>query len=560
MMTTQKTPPPFLTPLTHGWNALFALACFALSISVFSLEDFGNLGRPVQYFVGVVVLLPIALIVYFTSGLITQATEKRKNSAIPTLNQTRYGLMIFYFVGAALSGAGLTHVLRVFDGIEFLVTGIMSAPWLLLGFALAYALWWISGRMDERNTLKPALSRFALLTGALTALALLLLSDIFNGLAALLGALLAPLPLALLAGLIVFSVLTWGYLTHGAYFRETTEQRTSWQGWLMLAPNILGFMIFFAGPLLLSLYLSFTDNTVGRTPNFIGLANYGTLFSLEFVTQDNLNDAPQKALSFGFRELGSVTFESTRLVIGARDPLFWLSLRNTIFFCLLMVPLAVIPAIGLALVLNSSLPGVKIFRAIYFLPSVAAVVGTALIWRWLYNPATGYFNYIIASIVGGLNDIFGTQIADPKIQWLSDPSVVLFSMVLLAAWQNIGYNTVLFLAGLQGIPRELYEAAMIDGADRWKQFTNVTMPMLAPTTFFVLVTTINTGLQVFNEPYTLFPSIPIPVNATTVVYHLYQQGFGQFQFGYASAVAWFLFLLIFGITFLQFRYTRSDAY
>lgn len=555
------TLPSYLTPLTHLWNSLFSVACFALSVNIFSLDNFGNLGRPVQYFVGSLVLLPIFIIIYLTLGLISKENQDGKPQRfIPRYSETRYGLMIFYFIGMALAFAVLVHNLRLFDGLEFIVTTILNHTWLLLGFVIAYALFWVSGRMNERNTLKPALSRFALMTGGLTVLAIIFLSDFFTGMSVIISGLLRPDALVITVAMIIFGVLTWGYLKSGEYFGETPQQRTSWQGWLMLAPNILGFMIFFAGPLLLSLYLSFTDNTVGQVPNFIALENYGRLFSLEFQTQTNLDEAPQKALSFGYRELGFITLNESRLVIGARDPIFWLSLRNTILFCLLLVPLAVIPAIGLALVLNSSLPGVKIFRAIYFLPSVAAVVGTALIWRWLYNPSTGYFNYIIGGIVEWLNTTLGMQIADPKIQWLSDPSVVMFSMVLLAAWQNIGYNTVLFLAGLQGIPRELYEAAMIDGATRWKQFTNVTMPMLAPTTFFVLVTTINTGLQVFNEPYTLFPSIPIPTNATTVVYHLYQQGFGQFQFGYASAVAWFLFVIIFGITYIQFRYNRSDAY
>ena len=244
----------------------------------------------------------------------------------------------------------------------------------------------------------------------------------------------------------------------------------------------------------------------------------------------------------------------TRIVIGAKDRLFWISLRNTLLFCLLLFPLAILPALGMSLILNSSLPGVGFFRALYFLPSVAAVVGTALIWRWLYTPTVGYINYTLTTVTNWLG------VADPKIEWLSDPRVVLFSMVLLSAWQVVGYNIVLFLAGLQGIPKALYEAAKIDGANGWQRFRNVTLPMLAPTTFFVLITTLITGLQVFNEPYALFPSIPIPENATTLVYYLYQQGFARFNFGYASSIAWVLFLIIFGFTFLQFRLNRNDAY
>jgi multiple sugar transport system permease protein len=161
-------------------------------------------------------------------------------------------------------------------------------------------------------------------------------------------------------------------------------------------------------------------------------------------------------------------------------------------------------------------------------------------------------------VLTSLSTFFG--FADPKIEWLSDPRVVLFSVVLLAAWQVVGYNIVLFLAGLQGVPRSLYEASKIDGANPWQRFVNVTLPMIAPTTFFVVITTMVTGLQVFNEPYALFPSRPIPENATTLVYYLYTKGFGQFQFGYASAVAWVLFFIIFTFTFVQFRLNRSQAY
>lgn len=143
-------------------------------------------------------------------------------------------------------------------------------------------------------------------------------------------------------------------------------------------------MIFFAGPLLLSFYLSFTNDTVGRVPEVIWLRNYTDILSFELQSQP-LSDAPQKALSFGFKVLTSVEIGDTRYVVGAKDEQFWISLRNTVVFCLLLLPLSIIPAIALSLVLNSSLPGMKFFRAVYFLPSIAAVVGTAIIWRWLYS-------------------------------------------------------------------------------------------------------------------------------------------------------------------------------
>jgi len=363
-----------------------------------------------------------------------------------------------------------------------------------------------------------------------------------------------PVTWAATIAAVIFGFLAWRMLHMDAYFGETPQQRTAWQGWLMLSPNIIGFTLFFAGPLLLSFYLSFTDSSVGRVPQVTGLDNYVQLTSLEFQWKDDLEANNQSVMSFGFSPLGAVQLGDRALVVGARDVVFWISLRNTIMFCLLLVPLSTIPALVMSLILNSKLPGVQFFRAIYFLPSVAAVIGTALIWRWLYDPTIGFFNYIISQVTGFLG------IADPEIAWLTDPSVVLISIVFLAAWGIVGFNTVLFLAGLQGIPKTLYEAAYVDGANGWQRFRNVTLPMLAPTTFFVIITTIITGLQVFNEPYALFPARPIPLEATTSVYYLFITGFNSFEFGYASAVAWLLFGLIFLVTFLQFRVQRSNAY
>ncbi len=328
----------------------------------------------------------------------------------------------------------------------------------------------------------------------------------------------------------------------------------------MLSPNAIGFMLFFAGPLLLSFYLSFTDSTGVNPPNFVGTANYRELLALQVKVQDSPEGDPQQALDRGYLVLETFNVGSRRVVIGARDTQFWQSLRNTIVFCLMLVPLSILPALALALVLNSKIPGMNFFRALFFLPSVAAVVGTALIWRWLYNANIGYINYAISQVVQFVNDTLGLGVKDPKFNWLTDNSTMLISIVFLAAWQIIGFNTVLFLAGLQGVPRILYEAAYVDGAGRWGQFRHVTLPMIAPTTFFVVVTTIITGLQVFNEPYALIPQRPIPLPATTSVYYLYRRGFFNFEFGYASAVAWLLFAIIFVVTLIQFRISRAGAY
>lgn len=560
----EKSKRPIVIPLSILWNVVVVVASLFASYIIFQLEIFLNLGRPVQYFVGVVVLIPAVLAVISSTLLWRQPSAEvlsaSSNKSSPA-NSGRYIGMALYCVGFVLSLAVLFHLWGVYSSFEFFVDGLLANAQLLLGFALAYALFWLSGRLQDDSRLQIWLERVSLGIGGLTLVALLLSANILGGFNYILSTYSQPMTWIVTLCAVIFGGLAYGLLMLGDSLGELPDQRNAWQGWLMLAPNIIGFMIFFAGPLLLSLYLSFTDNTVGRVPNFIGLENYGTILSLEFQMKDENVRYAQDTLSRGYAVLAEIEMgRGNSLVIGARDVMFWISLRNTLLFCLLLVPLAIVPALMLSMVLNSSLPGMKFFRAVYFLPSVAAVVGTALIWRWLYTPNIGYYNYFISSVVDWLNGTFGFNITDPQIQWLTDPSVVLISMVLLASWGLVGYNTVLFLAGLQGIPRVLYEAAMIDGANRVQQFRNVTLPMLAPTTFFVLITTIVTGLQVFNEPYALFPSVPIPDNATTSVYYLYRRGFFFFDFGYASSIAWILFIIIFSITLVQFRLQRNGAY
>lgn len=542
--------PVWLRPVTLAVNAVIALACLAQSRAILALPDFGNLGDPVQAFAAMVVLLPVVAAAYFSAGLLLRRPQS--SLLVPSLADTRYGLMFFYFLAAALSFVYVIWRSGAFNGFEFLVTGFMQNAWLALVFMAAYVIFWIGSRADS------ALVRRTGVIVGLVGIGILLLSANFpQGVVDLLSTYRDPGVLIGTISGVVASFLCYAYLTRGVEFGETPQQRQAWQGWLMLSPNILGFMIFFAGPLLLSLYLSFTDDSVGREPQVIWLQNYAHILSFEFKTQP-ITEPAQRALSFGFRVLASFDVGETRLVWGARDPDFWISLRNTIVFCLMLLPLSIVPALLLSIILNTALPGMKIYRAVFFLPSVAAVVGTAIIWRWLYSPNIGYYNYAITSLITWLNTTFGTSINDPQIAWLTDPNVVLISIVLLAAWQIMGNNTVLFLAGLQGIPRELYEAAMIDGANAWRSFWNVTLPLLRPTMFFVVITVMVTGLQVFNEPYALFPSRPIPIQAQTSVFYLYQQGFFRFQFGYASAIAWFLFLFIFTLTFIQFRLQRED--
>ena len=540
--------PSFVIDANIAWNHVIVAGSVMLSLYLGGLDGFYNLGDAVQRFVSLVALIP-AILAVFSSILIN-----RRRAIGRTLS------LAANYIGMVLAGVYLLHLWGVFVGIDSLARALHAHWQWLLGFAVAYALFWLAGRLREDSRPRVWMEQIALGIGMITLVVLLLVMGAVHAIGHILSTYSRWETWLVTLAIVVFGTLGYRMLLLGEYFGETPDQRTAWQGWLMLSPNAIGFMLFFAGPLLLSFYLSFTDSTGVNPPNFVGTANYRELLSIQIRTQNALEGDPQQVLDRGYLVLETFKVGSRRVVIGARDTQFWQSLRNTIVFCLMLVPLSIIPALALALVLNSKIPGMNFFRALFFLPSVAAVVGTALIWRWLYNANIGYINYAISQVVQFVNDTFGLGVKDPKYNWLTDNSTMLISIVFLAAWQLIGFNTVLFLAGLQGVPRILYEAAYVDGAGRWGQFRHVTLPMIAPTTFFVVVTTIITGLQVFNEPYALIPQRPIPLPATTSVYYLYRRGFFNFEFGYASAVAWLLFAIIFVVTLVQFRISRAGAY
>lgn len=274
----------------------------------------------------------------------------------------------------------------------------------------------------------------------------------------------------------------------------------------MLMPTILGVGIFFVIPLAISLYLSFTDARLFGDPNIVGLANYT-------------------------RALGNATF--------------WTSLRNTFVFSLATMFLSIVPALILAILLNEKIVARSFFRAAFFIPVVASVVGVSLLWRYLLNVDFGFVNYALSLI--------GIQ----PIPWLTRPEWGLISVIIVFSWKTIGYNMVIFLAGLQGVPAQLYEASSLDGASRWRQFWNITLPMLSPTMFFVVVTTLINCLQVFDVPIALGLTRSNTVGPAdsmlTVVPLLYREAFLAGRMGYASALAWILFIIIMVITFIQFR-------
>lgn len=339
-------------------------------------------------------------------------------------------------------------------------------------------------------------------------------------------------------------------------FGATNAHNEMLNGYLFLSPNLLGFLIFFAGPMLFSLYVSFTNWDAFGTAEWVGLQNYAEIFNLTFANLANADQLASEVIDTSlYTELTRLNLFGQHIIIGAQDRLFWIALGNTLKFVLLAVPLSVIPALVLSNLLNSKIPGMKFFRAVYFLPSVAAVVGIALVWQWLFNSTVGYINYAITL----LTDLF--NMTDPQVRWLSDSNTALLAVVIMSAWQWVGFNTVLFLAGLQNIPKVLYEAATVDGANTWDQFFRITLPLLAPTTFFVVITTTIQAMQVFEQVFILIPGTPAgPGNSTlTMVLYLYQKGFQRFEQGYASAIAWVLFILILGATLVQFRRQRDGG-
>ena len=386
-----------------------------------------------------------------------------------------------------------------------------------------------------------------------------------NGILYFLGKLAQPVGFLSVAGVLIFGTSLWsmmsGPVAQALGARTNDEQVIN--GWLFLSPNLLGFLIFFAGPLILSFYFSFTDSDAFNTPNWVGLDNYARILNVRFAWLSSPDQLARDVVDITvYDEVGRLILGQGGILFAAADKFFWIALRNTLTFVLFAVPLSVLPALLLSNVLNSKLPGMKFYRAVYFMPSIAAVVGIALVWQWLYNATIGYINYFITAGIEFWNNLFRAAIIDPKIQWVSDEKTALFAVIIIAAWQTMGFNTVLFLAGLQNIPGELYEAATVDGAGPWDKFWGITLPMLAPTTFYVVSTTTIQAMQVFEQVFILMNPPEGPNNSTiTLVLYLYRSGFQNFQQGYASAIAWVLFIVIFGLTLVQFqRQRRSSIY
>jgi multiple sugar transport system permease protein len=283
--------------------------------------------------------------------------------------------------------------------------------------------------------------------------------------------------------------------------------------WFFLAPALLLIGVFFFLPVAASLLLSVTDFDIygiANTSNtrFVGLQNYVRLL---------------------------------------HTPDFWKALRNTFYFAFVGGPLTIAVSLGAALLLNSKLVRFKgFFRTIYFTPFVTTLVAVAIVWRYLYHTRYGLFNY-------GLS-----KLGIAPIDWLGDPHWAMPAIILMAVWKSFGYNMLIFIAGLQSVPEELYDAAEIDGAGAFRRFFSITLPMLAPTLVFISVITMIGYFQLFAEPYVMTQGGPLR-STTSVVLLMYEEGFRWWRMGYAAAIAFVLFIVILIATLLQFRLQKEHA-
>ncbi len=278
-------------------------------------------------------------------------------------------------------------------------------------------------------------------------------------------------------------------------------------GLLMAVPAILGFAVFTAGPMLASLVFSLTDWQIGGTPAFVGTGNYEAL---------------------------------------ADDELFWKSLSATTYYTLGAVPVALIAAFAVAMLLNQRVRGLPVWRTIFYLPTLVPAIANVVLWIWIFNPDFGLLNSLLRQ--GGL----------PTGMWIYDEGMAVPSLIVMSTW-GFGNTMVIFLAGLQGVPQHLYEAVSVDGGGPWHRFRHITVPMMTPTIFYNLVVGVIGTFQVFSQAYVMTEGGPN--NATLFyVYYLFRKAFRESEMGYASALAWVLFMIIMLVTFLIFRNARRWVY
>jgi multiple sugar transport system permease protein len=288
--------------------------------------------------------------------------------------------------------------------------------------------------------------------------------------------------------------------------------------WFFVSPFIIGFILFTGGPILASAYLSFTQYNIASPPQWIGLQNYERLVA---------------------------------------DEIFWKSLQVSAYYTFLSVPLGIIASLSVAIILNQKIPLQGFLRTMYYLPSVVTGVALALLFQWLLNPSFGIVNYFFLSLVGP-NGIIPLGLEAPR--WFFDPNWVIPGFVLLSLW-GLGAPMLIYLAGLQGVPSALYEAALIDGANAWQRLRNVTLPMISPVILFTFITGIIGSFQVFTQAYIISGGTGGPNYASMFyVLYLYLNAFRRYRMGYASAQAWILFIIVLVLTIIALRWSRRAVH
>ena len=296
--------------------------------------------------------------------------------------------------------------------------------------------------------------------------------------------------------------------------KDTLARREAILFWVCVAPWVIGFILFTLGPMLYSLYISFTDWNVLTAPKWVGLQNYIRIFT--------------------------------------QDPDFIQSLKVTTIYAIFSIPLSLLAALFLAILLNEATKGVSLFRTTFYLPTIVSAVAAAVLWQWIFNPRFGPVN--------GLLRLFGIE--GPG--WFSDPKFALWGLIIMSSW-SVGGQMLIFLAGLKGIPKILYEAAEIDGAGRPARFWNITLPMLSPTIFFNLVLAVIGAFQTFDTAYVISTAragtIGGPLKSTLFyMLNIYDLAFAKQRMGYATALAWILFLIIFVLTMITLRSSALWVY
>lgn len=278
---------------------------------------------------------------------------------------------------------------------------------------------------------------------------------------------------------------------------------------LFLSPTLVIFTAFILFPVFFSFYLSFHSwNMFSGDTTFVGLENYSRMI---------------------------------------QDAEFWQVLGNTAVYTFGTIPMNMALSLWVAYLLNKKLKGKKFLRTAFFAPVIISPVAAAVIWRWMYDPNFGLVNYLISFLgIGSIN-------------WLNEPTAAMFALIIMGVWKTFGINMILFSAGLQGIPDNYYEAAELDGAGKWAKFYHITIPMLAPTTFFIMIMSMISSFQVFDIVYVLTSGGPMG-STKVLVFYVYEYAFKFFEMGYASAISYFLFAVLFILTMLQVKYMKSKVY